>query len=243
MRVCEYEDSRSYRAKTNIFPTTEILIIVIVVAFMFGVFYLLNGEKTTIDSSKEYVVEINTKDTYQNQLNSIIKQLCPAEDNLNELDKYKLLHDFVAQAITYEFSALRPGVNLAYGQGYNDPAQALNTGKGVCGSYAQLYKDLCDRADLTCEVAQGYAFIPGNTSSLGHAWNLVKVGTQWYHLDCCWSDTGGGLYEYYMRGENFIQVGDGGNFREMYTPKITISKTDYKIDRNEQYNRIVIRRK
>lgn len=243
MRVCDYESD--YRG-TRVFPTTELLIVVIVIAIAIGCLYFSGyTPKAKVDNT-EYVVELNTKITYEGQLKSIIKQLLKdenGEDRFSELEQYKVLHDFVALAIKYENAALAPGVNLAFGQGYNDPAKALNTGRGVCGAYAQLYKDLCDEARLNCEFVVGKAFIPGNTGPSGHAWNLVKIGSTWYHTDCCWSDTGGGLYEYYMRGNNFIQVGDGGNFREMYDTGYKMSETDYKFDRDQNYASIVIQRK
>ena len=230
------------KAKKGIFPVKELLILVLVMALGVGVFYITGYTPKAKVDNKEYVVTINTYDDYRVQIVSIVNQLCSEENNFNTKEKYKILHDFVAKAISYDYKSIRPGVDLRYGQGPNDPKKALNTGLGVCGAYAQLYKDLCDEAGLTCAFVYGRAFIPGNTSSLGHAWNAVNIDGKWYHTDCCWSDTGGGLYDYYMRGERFIQVGDGGNFREMYSGGIAISDTDYKFDRSQPYANIVIKR-
>lgn len=243
MRVCEYESDYKNR---GFFPIKELIIVFIVIAMGVFVWYKTGYvPKAKVDNT-EYVVVIETRLSYNEQLRSILRQLLKdknGEERFDELGKYKILHDFVTKAIKYENAALAPGVNLAFGQGYNDPAKALNTGKGVCGAYAQLYKDLCDLAGLNCEFVYGDAFIPGNTGISGHAWNLVRIAGEYYHLDCCWSDTGGGLYDYYMRGERFIQVGDGGNFREMKSTGFTVSDKDYKFDRSQNYANIIIQRK
>ena len=245
MGFLETEDDirRSYKqAKRGFFPTTELLIVVLVIALGCCLLYLSGFTPKAKVDNKEYVVYINTADDYKTQIVSVVNQLCNEENNFNTKEKYKILHDFTAKAISYDYKSIRPGVDLRFGQGPNDPAKALNTGLGVCGAYAQLYKDLCDEAGLICAFVYGKAFIPGNTGISGHAWNAVNIDGKWYHTDCCWSDTGGGLYDYYMRGERFIQVGDGGNFREMYNGGLTISDTDYKFDRSQSYANIVVKR-
>lgn len=222
------------------------MIICVVIAIAIGLFYISGyTPKAKVDNT-EYVVVIDTDLDYEEQITSIVKQLCRdenGEERFNELEKYKILHDFTAKAIKYEYEAVRPGGNLTDEGGANDPYRALNTGNDVCGSYATVYRDLCKEAGLNCEYVEGKAFIPGNKGISGHAWNVVKIGSNWYHTDCYWSDTGGGLYEYYLRGERFIQVSDGGNFREMYTPGYKMSETDYKFDRDQNYASIVIQRK
>ncbi len=243
MSFVEYEsDYYGYKPKKGIFPTTEIIIVLLVIALGVCILYLSGyTPKAKVDNT-EYVVHIDTTQSYQTQVNSVVNQLCSDENNFNTIEKYKILHDFVAKAVEYDYKAIRPGADLTFGQGPNDPAKALRTGLGVCGAYAQLYKDLCDVAGLQCAFVYGKAFIPGNTGISGHAWNAVYVDGKWYHTDCCWSDTGGGLYDYYMRGERFIQVGDGGNFREMYNGGLSMSDSDYRFDRSQQYANIVVKR-
>lgn len=244
MGYMDYDDYGygKYKQKKGIFPAKELLIILLfIIAGCIGMYLYGYTPKAKVDNT-EYVVTIDTSLSYEYQIKSIVEQLCKDEYNFNEIEKFKILHDFTAKAVAYDYKSIRPGVDLRYGQGPNDPAKALKTGLGVCGAYAQIYKDLCDEAGLLCQFVYGNAFIPGNTGISGHAWNTVYINGAWYHTDCCWSDTGGDLYDYFMRGERFIQVGDGGNFREMYSGSMQISNSDYRFDRSQSYANIVIKR-
>ena len=50
----------------------------------------------------------------------------------------------------------------------------------VCEGYARAYMDVLKRAGL--EV------IYASSESMNHAWNLVKIGNEWYHVDVTWDD-------------------------------------------------------
>ena len=61
----------------------------------------------------------------------------------------------------------------------NSPYVALMYGKGVCGSYANALKDMCELSGIP-------AIVPVNQEELNHAWNEVYVEGKWYTVDLCY---------------------------------------------------------
>lgn len=55
---------------------------------------------------------------------------------------------------------------------------ALTTGETVCAGYTKLYAMLCNYFGIDCISV---------TSSV-HAWNQVRYGDHWYHVDVTWDD-------------------------------------------------------
>ena len=57
----------------------------------------------------------------------------------------------------------------------------LVNGTAVCEGYAQAYMDLMNRAGVPCIIVR-------SSEEMNHCWNLVKLGSQWYHVDVTWDD-------------------------------------------------------
>ena len=53
----------------------------------------------------------------------------------------------------------------------------------VCEGYAKAFKYLCDVINFFCIVVCGIGLIG---SSEEHAWNIVKIGRAYYHVDVTW---------------------------------------------------------
>lgn len=70
----------------------------------------------------------------------------------------------------------------------SDPIPSLSYGplvehRGICGGLAWAYKRLMDEAGIECSCVSG--FLKEDTST-GHAWDLVKLDGQYYHVDPTW---------------------------------------------------------
>ncbi len=50
----------------------------------------------------------------------------------------------------------------------------------VCQGYALAFLELMNQAGVACELV--------TSDELNHAWNLVKIGNAWYHVDTTWND-------------------------------------------------------
>lgn len=114
--------------------------------------------------------------------------------------KLKMLNDYLADTIVYNSQVraeLKAG-NLDYeGDWWLNTAACLITGDGVCQGYSEAFKLIANRMGFPCEVVSGFATgvstdtasIPAiSESNTNHAWNIVRVNGQWYHVDATWND-------------------------------------------------------
>ncbi|PWV97330.1 transglutaminase superfamily protein [Paenibacillus cellulosilyticus] len=92
-------------------------------------------------------------------------------DQMNDHEKVKAIHDWVVARVDYD-QALQK--YTAY--------EALTTGRAVCQGYALLMYNMLTKAGIENVIAAGTV----NTGE--HAWNIVKLDGQWYHLDATWDD-------------------------------------------------------
>lgn len=107
-------------------------------------------------------------------------------------DIVKAVHDWVVLNVEYDTGMKK---FTAY--------EALQDGAAVCQGYALLTYKLLKEAGIYNKIVEGKAQIPGQKAEL-HAWNLVYLNGNWYHLDATWNDPvpdrpGVVSYAYYMR--------------------------------------------
>lgn len=77
---------------------------------------------------------------------------------------------------------------------------ALINGVCVCDGYtraAQYIFELCGLDVM---------YVGGETPGGLHAWNLVKVGGAWYHLDITWNDTEPPYLDYFLVTDDYMSV-------------------------------------
>ncbi|MCS1380567.1 S-layer protein [Lysinibacillus sphaericus] len=92
---------------------------------------------------------------------------------LSELEKIQAAHDYIV--LTTEYS--KDSVGSQY-----SPYTLLSEGKGVCQAYALVLYRMLDM--LGFEVQ----YVPGKVGEQLHAWVLVKLDNEWYHIDVTWDD-------------------------------------------------------
>ncbi len=87
------------------------------------------------------------------------------------------VHDYICSTVAYDYGALEnPG-----GIQWSDSAwEALYNGMAVCTGYAQAFQAFMEGYGIPSYVVTG---IKGGQ---WHAWNVVEVDGQWYHVDCTW---------------------------------------------------------
>lgn len=108
------------------------------------------------------------------------------------------LHNYLVNNCSYDYEGYTSGriPDSSY-----KPYGALVLGKAVCQGYAEAMKLLCDLSGIECNVVYGTS--NGSGSWIDHAWNQVKIGGSYYHLDPTFDDpislNGGNIlsYKYY----------------------------------------------
>lgn len=68
-------------------------------------------------------------------------------------------------------------------------AAPLQSRKGVCMHYAEVFRDIADKMDIEVLLIGGYSKVNGKVAALSHQWCASKVGGKWYLFDPTW---GGG---------------------------------------------------
>lgn len=109
---------------------------------------------------------------------------------MNDHQKVKAIHDWIVLRLAYDTSLAR---YTAF--------DALSTGEAVCQGYALLAYKMLNAAGLPARIVEG------KVDTGDHAWNLVRIGGSWYHLDATWNDPvpdrkGTVRYAYYLKTDD-----------------------------------------
>ena len=102
----------------------------------------------------------------------IAKNITP---EMTELEKALNLHDYLVLNTSYDLNQSVPDLYDGY-----TAYDILMCGNGVCEGYAQAYNMLLEKA--------GISSIMVTSDSMNHAWNLVNIDGEWYHVDVTWDD-------------------------------------------------------
>jgi len=116
--------------------------------------------------------------------------------DMSEYYKEKVLHDYIINNTKYDYDNYLK--NTIPDESFNAYG-CLVRGTAVCEGYSKAMKLLCDLSSLECIVVNGKA--KNGTRLDGHAWNIVKVDGEYYHLDVTNDDpvakNGGNILVYY----------------------------------------------
>ena len=93
------------------------------------------------------------------------------EEDMTEFEKELYIHDALAEHITYTYSE---NAHNAYG--------ALVEGACVCEGYAEAFQTLLHRVGIRSLI------VTGNANGGPHAWNIVRIDGEYYHVDLTWND-------------------------------------------------------
>jgi hypothetical protein len=109
-----------------------------------------------------------------------------AETASGESDGELLLALLGALTDTAEYDADAARIGQYSTQNFNATAYgALVYGLAVGEGYAMAYKTLCDELGIECVV------VLGALGANAHAWNIVRVGGDYYHIDAAMCDESG----------------------------------------------------
>ncbi len=125
----------------------------------------------------------------QTKVNAVTEKLETIQVNgISRHEKFKSIHDYLANNIVYDSTISEPNIFDVYG--------ALINGVCVCEGYAEAFKLICDREGLPCITVMG----TGNGGA--HKWNMVQMEDgEWYTLDSTWDDQSSNIYySYYLIG-------------------------------------------
>lgn len=163
---------KSYKIKVNDYPELSFVTRYIP--------YLNKNIKATLYAKDGYYDELKITNVYSlSKTKSLISNIDKKINELTQIVNKKYtnennalrLHDYIVSYYEYDESKNKDSYYL-YGM--------LENKKGVCQSYAFLYKYILNKVDIKCYIV--------NSKVIDHAWNIVKIGNYYYHVDLCKDD-------------------------------------------------------
>ena len=148
------------------------------------------GENDTISRfrPKELNPIVYDRPLYEQKMSEMLAQTCLPD--MTDWQKALSVHDYIILHTVYDGKLL---LNTGY--------DSLIKGSTVCYGYAMLYMDAMNRLGIPCQIV-----ICNDTGDgVGHAWNLVQLEGQWYHVDLTWDDPTPDIYGY-VSHDHFVKT-------------------------------------
>ena len=98
---------------------------------------------------------------------------------MSDYDKTLIIHNYIVNSSKYDDRLFKNGVVPP--ESYSSYG-VLSLGVGVCESYAKAMKYLMDGVGIESTL------VIGESKGENHAWNLVKIEDEYYHIDPTWND-------------------------------------------------------
>lgn len=114
---------------------------------------------------------------FETKASEIIDSIITSD--MDELDKIVKIHDYIALNTAYDTEGVIPDLN-----GGSSAYDVIVKNNGVCLGYARAYEYLLDKVGIESFVVKTLPKADGS----GHAWNLVNLNDEWYHVDVTWDD-------------------------------------------------------
>lgn len=128
---------------------------------------------------------------YQQVIDGIV---AGAPTNGNDFDKLLYLHDYFVKNYTYDYTYT-----------IRDAYTFFKEKTGVCQAYMLALIATAEALDIRS--------VPVTSEVMNHAWNLVELNEEWYHVDITWDDVGS--YPSYTSYAYFLQSDYGINAYDM----------------------------
>lgn len=137
----------------------------------------LAGAVTDVSFTPDYAYSETEIASIQAALDAVRTAVCEELGEGSDYEKTRGVYEYVIEHVDYSGRI-----------DDQDAAAALVRGEGVCGAYARAVQYLLGALGVDC------LYVRGGTDRGSHAWNLVRIGGDWYHVDATWGDpsyTGG----------------------------------------------------
>ncbi len=179
-----------------------------------GTYYegIIDNLSITVRSNQNSSV-VNVKTTYlhnKDEEAAVTEFVKNAAASINasystDYEKIKAAHDLVVTSAKYDEGDENSRNSL--GVSTHSPYSIISDGKGVCQAYALLNYRILQ------ELGYNVLYVVGDASSTfftgPHAWNLVQLGSNWYHIDTTWDDPVPDIlnrirYDYFLISDDMI---------------------------------------
>jgi transglutaminase/protease-like cytokinesis protein 3 len=152
-------------------------IFIILIFFSISSYSQINN----FEEIEKYVLEVPKSQT--KDIETLANYLKKNSKNKKEI--VSRIYYWIAENIEYDWDAFinKKQIDVS-------AVATLQNRKSVCAGYAELFKAICDKAEIKCEIivgyAKGYGYKGGKISKPNHAWNAVNIDDKWELVDSTW---------------------------------------------------------
>lgn len=145
------------------------------------------GDNCTIETSfsanyfvPEYIMSEEVYEKYMKALEEEKKKIVNTVSAFkDDFEKELYIHDYIINKCQYVDEV---------GGTYSSVYGCLIKGEASCEGYAKAMKYLLDAVGIENYIASGYTQTDEEKEPEGHAWNIVKINSKYYHVDTTWND-------------------------------------------------------
>lgn len=145
--------------------------------------YLEDG--TCVEITLDYNEAINdieaARQMFLGQAEVILAQ---ARTLQSDYQRERYVHDILAERVEYDLNGVMN--QSAY--------SGLVTSRTVCAGYSRAFQYLMQQMGIPCYYCTGYA-------GQDHAWNIVRIGGEYYNVDVTWDDTAELTHDYFNKSD------------------------------------------
>ncbi len=144
----------------------------------------INGCSIHSYGNRNYELEFSHLSTIEEEqaVDKMVAQIAVQFNTGSTYDKILAVHDYICEHVEYSYETR----DKVPGYDYRSAYDALTSGQTVCTGYALLFQKFMDMMGIPCFVAYGN----------NHAWNIVNIDGNWYHIDCTNDDGANGITRY-----------------------------------------------
>ena len=134
--------------------------------------------KQTSDRWKEWCLLKERAEKYQKTVKSAVKD--SVRSGMSDLEKAKVLAEWICHNLDYDPTCEK-----------NSEEEAFVDRISACEGYAEAYNVLLHIVGIRSCVVHGRAYPKKKSRKYeSHAWNIVLIDGEWYHVDVTWMDRG-----------------------------------------------------
>ena len=141
--------------------------------------YRYYPDSENIEMIPEYLFQKSKIMEHQKAMEARVKKLAKQAEKMSEGEKELFIHDFICENVHYD------KLKKPYSHEIIGP---LGHGVGVCEGIAKSVKILCDALGIWCMIAISERN-PDKNIKYRHAWNVLKIGGKYYHLDATFDNS------------------------------------------------------
>ena len=105
-------------------------------------------------------------------------------DEMEDYDKELIIHNWITGWADYDNEANNNAPDAAPDPDNDNPYGLFFSRKAICSGYSSTFQLFMDLIGIECITVSGTSGDAHNE----HAWNMVNIEGEWYHVDLTWND-------------------------------------------------------